>query len=168
LKQVSSKAELESRKPHYVYFANTSSCIRRSAWEKIPFRKVDFGEDVDWAERALLAGYKIVYEPSSAVYHSHGYNLREQIRQHYDYGRMVRSAALAGRISLARTIKTFLQSARLDAGYIRRKGLAVHRLAYSIPFHAACGAGRWMGEHADNLPRSLTRYMSRQKILQDM
>jgi len=167
VKKVSSREELESNKPLYVYFANTSSCIRRSVWEKSPFRDVEFGEDVDWAERVLLAGHTIIYEPSSAVYHSHDYSLKEQLRQHYDYGRMVRSAALAKKISLARTLKTFFQSLRQDAVYMRRKNVPAHEVVYSIPFHAACGLGRWLGEHSSRLPHRLREYLSRQKTLQD-
>ncbi|MCX6354500.1 MAG: glycosyltransferase [Candidatus Aureabacteria bacterium] len=167
VKIVSSREELESNKPHYVYFANTSSCIRRSVWEKLPFRDVEFGEDVDWAERILLAGHTIVYEPSSAVYHSHDYSLKEQVRQHYDYGRMVRSAALAKKISIARTLTAFFQSLRRDAAYMRKKKLPACEVAYSIPFHAACGLGRWLGEHSSRLPNGLRRYLSRQRTLQD-
>ncbi|MEJ2746125.1 MAG: glycosyltransferase family 2 protein, partial [bacterium] len=167
VKQVSSREELEERKPHYVYFANTSSCLRRSVWERIPFRNVDFGEDVDWAERVLLAGYTIVYEPDSAVLHSHDYTLREQLRQHYDYGRMVRSANLTPAITARRSMKTFLVSLRDDLRYVRRKGLPIRRFLFSIPFHAYCVLGRWLGEHADSLPRWLQTSLSRQGAIKD-
>lgn len=52
-------------------FDNVGSCLRKSAWERVPFRAMPFGEDVDWALRALRAGYGIAYEPASAVVHSH-------------------------------------------------------------------------------------------------
>jgi GT2 family glycosyltransferase len=42
---------------------------------------VDFGEDVDWAKRVLLAGHHIIYEPDAAVIHSHDRSLA------YDYKR---------------------------------------------------------------------------------
>jgi rhamnosyltransferase len=167
VKRVSSREELEASKPHYVYFANTSSCLRRSVWERIPFRDVDFGEDVDWAERVLLAGYTIVYEPDSAVFHSHDYTLREQMRQHYDYGRMVRSADLAPTITLRQSLKTFLVSLRDDFRYVRRNGLPLRRCAFSIPFHACCVLGRWLGEHSDGLPRKLHTSLSRQGAIKD-
>ena len=63
-------------------FDNVSAMIRRDVWETIPFRRVRFAEDVDWAKRVLVAGYRIVYEPASIVYHSHQrsflYNLKRQ------------------------------------------------------------------------------------------
>ena len=167
VKQVSSREELEARRPYYVYFANTSSCLRRSAWERFPFRDVDFGEDADWAERVLLAGCKVVYEPDSAVLHSHDYRLREQLRQHYDYGRMVRGARLAPAITLRRSVKTFLVSLRDDFNYIRKERRPRGQFLFSIPFHACCVLGRWLGEHSERLPRMVRDFLSRQRQIQE-
>jgi len=167
VKRVSSREELEARKPFYVYFANTSSCLRRSVWEEFPFRDVEFGEDADWAERVLLAGHALVYEPSSVVLHSHDYSLREQLRQHFDYGRMVRSADLAPHIGAWRSVTVMAGSVRRDARYLRRKGMPLRRLWYSVPFHGACVLGRWLGERSDRLPPLLTRSLSRQHRIKD-
>jgi rhamnosyltransferase len=56
-------------------FDNVSSCIRKSVWENFRFPSAEFGEDLEWAKRILEAGYKIIYEPDSAVYHSHDYSI---------------------------------------------------------------------------------------------
>ncbi len=52
-------------------FDNVCSAVRRKAWEEVPFRRNDFGEDIEWAKRALLSGWKIAYQPKAAVVHSH-------------------------------------------------------------------------------------------------
>lgn len=52
-------------------FDNVCSAIRKSVWREIKFGVVDFGEDIDWAERVLLNGHKIAYEPRARVFHSH-------------------------------------------------------------------------------------------------
>jgi len=52
-------------------FDNVCSAIRRSEWEEHNFGAVDFGEDIEWAQRALRRGRCIVYEPAAAVVHSH-------------------------------------------------------------------------------------------------
>lgn len=57
-------------------FDNVSSCIRKSVWESIPFPRTDFGEDIEWSRAVLQNGYGIVYEPGSAVYHSHDFSVR--------------------------------------------------------------------------------------------
>ncbi len=63
------------------YFDNVCSAIRRSVWEKIPFEKTFFGEDILWARKALLAGESLVYEPSAVVIHSHDRGIGYQFRR---------------------------------------------------------------------------------------
>ncbi len=64
-------------------FDNVSSCVRRSVWEEIPFERTVFGEDLRWGKRVVEAGYKIVYEPRSAVLHSHERGALYDLRRHY-------------------------------------------------------------------------------------
>jgi len=64
-------------------FDNVSSCVRRSVWEEIPFERTGFGEDVRWGKKVIEAGYKIVYEPRSAVFHSHERGSLYDLRRHY-------------------------------------------------------------------------------------
>jgi glycosyltransferase involved in cell wall biosynthesis len=62
-------------------FDNVCSAINKSVWRQERFGNVNFGEDVDWAKRVLMRGYKIVYEPLAAVIHSHNRPMS------YDYKR---------------------------------------------------------------------------------
>jgi rhamnosyltransferase len=64
-------------------FNNVSSCVRRSVWGDIPFERTVFGEDLRWGKRVVEAGYKIVYEPRSAVFHSHERGALYDLRRHY-------------------------------------------------------------------------------------
>ena len=64
-------------------FDNVSSCLRRSVWEEFPFGRAGFGEDLRWGKRAVEAGYKLVYEPRSAVLHSHERGAVYDLRRHY-------------------------------------------------------------------------------------
>jgi len=77
--------EYERNKFYYIYFSNTSSAIRKDVWLEHPFNPVNFAEDVEWADRVLRAGYKIVFEPTSVVIHSHDYSTIEQFRQNVDH-----------------------------------------------------------------------------------
>jgi rhamnosyltransferase len=52
-------------------FDDVASCVRKSAMETLPFAKRQFGEDVEWGKRAILAGKKIVMDPGAVVIHSH-------------------------------------------------------------------------------------------------
>jgi rhamnosyltransferase len=60
-----------------------SSCLRRSVWEKHPFRRISFGEDIEWSERVMKRGYKIVYDPKSAVIHSHNRSALYEMKRAY-------------------------------------------------------------------------------------
>lgn len=52
-------------------FDNVCSVVRKLVWQSHKFGEVKFGEDINWAERVLRAGFKIVYESAAAVIHSH-------------------------------------------------------------------------------------------------
>lgn len=64
-------------------FDNVASSLRRSVWEKIPFGRRDFGEDVAWGKRVILAGWWIVFQPKCAVIHSHNRSPLAEARRLY-------------------------------------------------------------------------------------
>ncbi len=64
-------------------FDNVSSMIRRAAWEQVNFPRRRFAEDIGWARQVLDRGWKIVYEPESAVVHSHNKPLLYEFKRIY-------------------------------------------------------------------------------------
>ena len=64
-------------------FDDVSSCIRKDVWQRFPFAQVSFGEDIEWAKRVLEAGYRLVYEPASRVYHSHNRSVPYEFKRTY-------------------------------------------------------------------------------------
>jgi rhamnosyltransferase len=73
---ISSRQAYDSLSPWnkriFIDFDDVSSCLRKSIMKEFPYSKVEFGEEREWSKRVLEAGYKLVYEPKSKVYHSHG------------------------------------------------------------------------------------------------
>jgi len=59
------------------FYSDNNSCFRRSAWEKIPYRRVVFGEDQLWAHDVIEAGHAKLYAAQAIVYHSHDYDEAE-------------------------------------------------------------------------------------------
>ncbi|MCI0470685.1 MAG: glycosyltransferase [Candidatus Aminicenantes bacterium] len=58
----------------FMIFSTVSCAVRREIWRENPFSEnIIIAEDQEWARRILNKGFKIVYEPASAVYHSHNY-----------------------------------------------------------------------------------------------
>jgi rhamnosyltransferase len=50
----------------------------------IPFDEtLSYAEDQDWVLKVIRAGYKIIYEPASEVYHSHNETLKQIYRRSY-------------------------------------------------------------------------------------
>jgi rhamnosyltransferase len=72
------------------YFSNVNSCIRRAAWERIPFPEVDFGEDQAWARAVQAAGLATGYAERAVVRHSHDYGVVELFRRRYDEARFMK------------------------------------------------------------------------------
>jgi rhamnosyltransferase len=87
VQSVASGAEFDALPPleklARIAFDNVSSSVRRRVALEIPFRERRFGEDLDWAHRVLLAGYKIVYEPRSCVIHSHDHSMWYELKRIY-------------------------------------------------------------------------------------
>jgi len=69
---------LRRRMRDVIFFSTVSAAVKKSVWEKMPFKDdIPFAEDQEWAKRVIQAGYKIVYEPGSSVFHSHNFSFRE-------------------------------------------------------------------------------------------
>jgi rhamnosyltransferase len=52
-------------------YDNVAGSVRRGAWEQHRFGRRAFGEDVAFGKALILGGWSIVFEPASAVIHSH-------------------------------------------------------------------------------------------------
>jgi rhamnosyltransferase len=66
------------------YFSDNNSCLKREIWEKYPYDDVDFAEDQIWMRKMIEKGYKKVYCPHAAVYHSHNYKLSSYFGRYFD------------------------------------------------------------------------------------
>ncbi|MBI5586985.1 MAG: glycosyltransferase family 2 protein [Deltaproteobacteria bacterium] len=87
VQEIKDRESLEKMPPMEKYltcvFDNVCSAVRRKAWEKVPFKHNDFGEDIEWAKRALQTGWKIAYQPKAAVVHSHNRSVAYEYRRTY-------------------------------------------------------------------------------------
>jgi rhamnosyltransferase len=50
---------------------NVNACYNREILLKIPFRKIEFAEDMYWAKDTIIFGFTIVYNTAASVYHYH-------------------------------------------------------------------------------------------------
>ncbi len=74
-------ADYEQLDPHQrrllFNFNDVASAIAREFWERHPFPRTWFGEDVLMARALIEAGFDVVYDADAAVEHSHDYDAEE-------------------------------------------------------------------------------------------
>jgi rhamnosyltransferase len=144
------------------YFTDANGCVRRAAWERVPFRAVAYAEDHVLAGDMLAAGYAKVYHPGAVVVHSHDYRPVALFRRSFDEWRALREVhgvvEPAGPLALALGLQ---RRVRDDLAFARREGAPPGRLALaSTAHHAARLAGAALGSRADQLPARLRRACS--------
>ncbi|MBI5189460.1 MAG: glycosyltransferase [Nitrospirae bacterium] len=165
VKKITDPDDYRRRTKWYVTFADPSSAVRREVFERIPFRRADFAEDVMWARDVLDAGYKLVYEPASRVVHSHDYTLVEQLRQNFDDASALSGITGAGS-GKGRPLMRLPGKLWRDAVYIWRGGGTLYyrlRWALYVPlWHFATLSGTFLGMKKDRLPGWLAGLFSRQ------
>jgi rhamnosyltransferase len=173
VKKITDPDDYAQRRIHYVWFSNTSACLRKEVWQAFPFARVDFAEDAEWADRVLRAGYTLIYEPASQVIHSHDYGLWDQFAQNVDHARgMTRLFELPAdpaRSGLRWMAREFLRLFYADARYLAAQRMPVWRkaywLSYSPLWHLASHLGGRVGRRYDKLPAWLIRRISKQERL---
>lgn len=73
------KAKLLAKQP---LFSNANGAFRRRLWDELPFdEQVGGAEDIAWARSMQSRGYLVAYEPTAAVYHSHGEPLFRHLKR---------------------------------------------------------------------------------------
>jgi len=80
------------------FYSDVNSCLRKSVWEKIPYRPLDYAEDQAFGRDILEAGYWKVYEPRAAVIHSHTFPLHNYFQRQFDEYRGLRRSIGTGKI----------------------------------------------------------------------
>lgn len=146
-----------NRRRRLAAFDNVSSCIRRSVWEDLPFDATNFGEDVRWGKKVVEAGYKIVYEPRAAVFHSHERGALYDLRRYYVdqrvlldlFGARQRPSLLRLPVVVARNaghLYRLLRREEVAAGALLLAWLAVK---YAVPTQI----GAYLGARSDSLAR---------------
>jgi len=68
-----------------VFFSNVCAAIRRDALLRHPFDEaLIMSEDQQFSRNVIAAGHAVVYQPESAVIHSHDYSLSDCFRRYFD------------------------------------------------------------------------------------
>jgi len=159
--------EYEKNRYSLIWFSNTSSCIRKEVWKRYPFRKVEFAEDQDWAQRVLEAGYKTVYVPDSIVLHSHNYRPVKNFRRHFEHARAMRGIFGKEEFPRFKDIYTATRdSVKADFQFFRSEtGSSWGFLRWffaSLFWYLSAFTGLWLGTHSEKIPSRMREVFSLQ------
>ncbi|MBN1252318.1 MAG: glycosyltransferase [Bacteroidales bacterium] len=118
-------------------FDNVCSCLRRSFWQKNPFVKSNFGEDIRMGIDIILSGKKIVFEPSASVVHSHNRNLRYEYKRSYSANiKLLENFNLVSIASFKDYFKTVVKNIKKDIILCKEKNFSFNKkrkyIFYSI------------------------------------
>lgn len=134
------------------FFSNVCSAIKIKEFKELggfPENIIMF-EDLIFAAKAILKGYKIAYAPEARVWHSHKFSLVQQFQRYRDAGLSLRNNAWI--FEHARANREGADLLRKQIGYL----LSQHQyiwIPYAIAESVFKFAGFWLGLHGAGLQR---------------
>lgn len=134
------------------FFSNVCSAIKIKEFKELggfPENIIMF-EDLIFAAKAILKGYKIAYAPEARVWHSHKFSLVQQFQRYRDAGLSLRNNAWI--FEHARANREGADLLRKQIGYL----LSQHQyiwIPYAIVESVFKFAGFWLGLHGAGLHR---------------
>ena len=151
----------------FYHFSDVNAAIRRSVWEAARFpEEMKVFEDMGIAKRILDLGWKIIYEPTSPVLHSHDHSTVGLFKRYFDLGYTMKLLKIwegpGSRKSLVRDVWRLLKR---KAGRLHGKGTG--RLAgEGIRQDVAKSIGFFLGLNQNFLPLALKRRLSAFRVFE--
>jgi rhamnosyltransferase len=145
----------------FYHFSDVNSAIRRSVWEMTRFpADLKIFEDLGIAKRILDAGWKIVYEPEAAVFHSHHFSATQLFKRYFDIGYTLKQLEIwddpQARSSLLRDFRKLLHK---QVSRVKNRS-ARARVHATVGQSFAKSAGLLLGVNQRFLPLALKRHLS--------
>jgi rhamnosyltransferase len=145
----------------FYHFSDVNAALRRSVWEQHPFPEdLKVFEDLGIAKRILDGGWKIVYEPEAAVFHSHHHTTVGLLKRYFDIGYTLKVLRIwdapETRTSLLRDAGKLLKRKLTRAQNGESRQQARHGLGQDV----AKSVGLFLGLNQNCLPLVLKRRLS--------
>ena len=151
----------------FYHFSDVNGAIRRGVWEALRFPEdLRVFEDIGIAKRILDAGWKIVYEPNSSVFHSHSHTTIGLFKRYFDIGCTLKLLniwdAPGTRRSLIRDARKLLTNKIVR---VRKTGNG-RPVGKGIRQDVAKSVGLLLGVNQRHLPLVLKRRLSAYRIFE--
>jgi rhamnosyltransferase len=144
----------------YYHMSTVNAAIRRDVWAATRFpEELKVFEDLAIAKRILDAGWKIVYEPAAAVFHSHRHTSAGLFRRYFDIGYTLQRLGIWNSSTRNSLLRDGWQLFRAKVARMDGNGTS-RRACSSLYQEMAKSAGMFLGLHERFLPLPLKRRMS--------
>jgi rhamnosyltransferase len=145
----------------FYHFSDVNAAIRRRVWQRQRFpEELKVFEDLGIAKLILDDGWKIVYEPNAAVFHSHTHSTVGLLKRYFDIGytlKLLRIWDAPGtQKSLLRDGWKMFQGKLRGASRNRTSG----SVRYAIKQDMAKSIGLFLGLNQNRLPLAVKRHLS--------
>jgi rhamnosyltransferase len=129
-------------------FDNVCSALRRTVWEKVPFPRASFGEDIAWGRAVITEGFALAYEPRAAVHHSHRRSVAyEWSRTRICHRRLFELFELETVPGLRDALRAGLANLRRDLPYVMRHAPAGAERVRQLARVAALSVASPLAQH---------------------
>lgn len=145
------------------YMSDVSSAYRRETYFELGgFEKqILTNEDMLIATKAIMAGYKVVYDAKSVVYHSHNYSFMQELRRNFDVGCFLKIYD-----ELYGKIKVTSEGKRLVI-FVMKRLIKNKKFLDIFRFMNICFAkllGNKLGKNFKHLPKKVILFLSQNKL----
>jgi rhamnosyltransferase len=151
----------------FYHFSDVNAAIRRSVWEAVRFPEdLKVFEDMGIAKGILDAGWKIVYEPESPVFHSHSHTTVGLFKRYFDIGYTLKVLNIwdspgTGK-SMLRDVRKLVGSKIGKVGQKGKRQLAGKGLRQDV----VKSVGLFLGLNQRFLPLALKRHLSAFRVFE--
>ena len=135
------------------FFSNVCSAIKTKEFNELggfPENIIMF-EDLLFAAKAILKGYKIAYVPEAKVWHSHNFSLIQQFRRYLDAGISLRNNAWI--FEHAKANREGAEFLKQEITYLSKEH-QYRWIPYAIAESVFKFSGFWLGLHGITLHKS--------------
>jgi len=151
----------------WVAFTTMNCAIRKETLEKIPFKNISFGEDVEWSQRVLLAGYGIAFVPEARVEHSHNYSVIETMKRYFTDAKFCRDFLdypHNGKKNFLSQIHSLGNVFLLDTRYIlaldKSLSYKIYWIIFAVFVRCVQSFSFYLGAHYKALPEFISKRLS--------
>jgi len=142
------------------FFSNVCSAIKTKEFKELgcfPENIIMF-EDLIFAARAILKGYKIAYVPEAKVWHSHNFSLVQQFHRYQDAGISLRNNAWI--FEHAKANGEGVEFLKREIVYLS-KNRYYRWIPYAIAESVLKFAGFWLGLHGIHRSCNINKHISK-------